>query len=124
MPKTRITKAEQTRMMKKKKEEEEYKKNPPYSESNKNTDHYHHHEIKGLKDIRGALERVLVSINYQTEHYDYSAVLISKEFRTQIDALTNRIYDEENTRDAWGRPTEHSFIALKPGYSLLKEKEE
>ena len=124
MPKARITKAEQTSMMLKKKEDEEYAKNPPYSESNKNTDYYHYHEIKGLKEIRGALEQVLLSINYQTEHYDYSAVLISKEIRSQIGALTNRIYDEEITRDAKRRPTEHSFIALKPGYSLLKEKEE
>jgi hypothetical protein len=115
----RITKAEQTRMMLKKKAEEEYAKNPPYSESNKNTEYYHSHEMKGLKDIRLALERVLYDITYQTENYEYSEVLISKEIRNQIGALTNRIYDEELTRNAAQQPTEHSFIALKPGYTLL-----
>lgn len=109
----RITKAEKTRIMLQKKAQEDYLKNPPYSEENKNSRYYHSEEMKGLKNIRLALEQALNAINYQTENYEYSAVLISKEARRLIGSLTNIIYEEELTRDAGQQPTEASFIALK-----------
>jgi len=87
--------------------------NPPWSPENKNTEYYHSHEIRSLKNLRETLESIVGVMEKQKEHYELSNALISQSLIEQIVALTNNIYDEQLTRDAAGRPTEHSFIALK-----------
>jgi hypothetical protein len=109
----RITNAEKERLCREERKRQEYLEHLPWSEENKNTSYYHGCEMERLKVIRLALESVVEKINHQRKYYELSAALISKEFTEQLVALTDRIYEEQFTRDGGQQPTERSMIALK-----------
>jgi hypothetical protein len=109
----RITKAEKQRLEMKQRENKMFREDPPWSESNKNTDYYHCHEMKALRDIRFQLESLIEVLEKQRAHYTLSAVIIPESLPEQLRGISDEIYEEQMTRDAGGKPTERSFIALQ-----------
>ena len=95
----------------------------PWSPENKNTKYYHSHEIRSLKNLRETLESIARDMEKQKEHYELSNALIPQSLIEQIVALTNNIYDEQLTRDAAGRPTERSYIALGHKFTVKKDED-
>ena len=108
----RMTKADQERIWRKKQQDKMVKEDPPWSESNRHTDYYHTHEIEALKQIRLDMENLALALERQRARYTLSAVIIPQSLPEQLKALTDAIYDEEQTRDMSGRLTKDSLIAL------------
>jgi len=108
-----MTKADEKRSARVAAQQEALRENPPWSEENKNTERQHTHEIKSLESIRIDMENLALALETQRTRYELSALIIPEGLPEQLKALSDAIYDEELTRDAAGRPTKDSMIALK-----------